>query len=589
MKTNKSTKVLCVIAMLGCASGIMAQEEVNKEEKNLNREMTLEREYDPSVQDANKVNTLPAVKEPTVKKRAIDYAVFAVPTEPEKQISVLPSGKIMADMDYNKRRGYLNLAAGMNLNINGDFGYHILSTEKDNLNVYLSHRSTNGNIDYIQIDDKVKAKLNDNLGGLNYKHKFEKAVFNIGAKYGYSGFNYYGLPVTGNLEEAGTNLDLADRTTNQVNQTIGANIGIESEDEEAPFGYMVDFDYINFSHKYGADAKSDGPTENTFELKFNLFAPFGGNQRIGLAGLAEYFSYNLPERCSFENHAEVILNPYYIIEGDIWNLKLGAKAMIVTGENSKFAASPDIAFDVEVADKTVFYLKADGKLYSNSMYETALVNRYVNPTEELMPSRNWLDANLGIKGGVVPGFWFDVFAGYKITSSDVLYLPSRVFEQDGFGNFAEAMSDINTKRFFAGVNLKYNYQKLFEINLKGVYNNWKANYGDSWIGGEANAELDRVWGKPTAEINAGVTVRPIDKLAVDVNYYLATGRYTQLGGNEEVNLNNINELNIRGMYNINKTFSVNVQLNNVLFQKYDIYYGYPAQGFNLMGGINVNF
>lgn len=589
MKTNKSTKVLCVIAMLGCASGIMAQEEVNKEEKNLNREMTLEREYDPSVQDANKVNTLPAVKEPTVKKRAIDYAVFAVPTEPEKQISVLPSGKIMADMDYNKRRGYLNLAAGMNLNINGDFGYHILSTEKDNLNVYLSHRSTNGNINYIQIDDKVKAKLNDNLGGLNYKHKFEKAVFNIGAKYGYSGFNYYGLPVTGNLEEAGTNLDLADRTTNQVNQTIGANIGIESEDEEAPFGYMVDFDYINFSHKYGADAKSDGPTENTFELKFNLFAPFGGNQRIGLAGLAEYFSYNLPERCSFENHAEVILNPYYTIEGDIWNLKLGAKAMIVTGENSKFAASPDIAFDVEVADKTVFYLKADGKLYSNSMYETALVNRYVNPTEELMPSRNWLDANLGIKSGVVPGFWFDVFAGYKITSSDVLYLPSRVFEQDGFGNFAEAMSDINTKRFFAGVNLKYNYQKLFEINLKGVYNNWKANYGDSWIGGEANAELDRVWGKPTAEINAGVTVRPIDKLAVDVNYYLATGRYTQLGGNEEVNLNNINELNIRGMYNINKTFSVNVQLNNVLFQKYDIYYGYPAQGFNLMGGINVNF
>lgn len=589
MKTNKSTKVLCVIAMLGCASGIMAQEEVNKEEKNLNREMTLEREYDPSVQDANKVNTLPAVKEPTVKKRAIDYAVFAVPTEPEKQISVLPSGKIMADMDYNKRRGYLNLAAGMNLNINGDFGYHILSTEKDNLNVYLSHRSTNGNIDYIQIDDKVKAKLNDNLGGLNYKHKFEKAVFNIGAKYGYSGFNYYGLPVTGNLEEAGTNLDLADRTTNQVNQTIGANIGIESEDEEAPFGYMVDFDYINFSHKYGADAKSDGPTENTFELKFNLFAPFGGNQRIGLAGLAEYFSYNLPERCSFENHAEVILNPYYTIEGDIWNLKLGAKAMIVTGENSKFAASPDIAFDVEVADKTVFYLKADGKLYSNSMYETALVNRYVNPTEELMPSRNWLDANLGIKSGVVLGFWFDVFAGYKITSSDVLYLPSRVFEQDGFGNFAEAMSDINTKRFFAGVNLKYNYQKLFEINLKGVYNNWKANYGDSWIGGEANAELDRVWGKPTAEINAGVTVRPIDKLAVDVNYYLATGRYTQLGGNEEVNLNNINELNIRGMYNINKTFSVNVQLNNVLFQKYDIYYGYPAQGFNLMGGINVNF
>ena len=30
------------------------------------------------------------------------------------------------------------------------------------------------------------------LGGINYKHAFEKTIFSIGAKYGYSAFNYYG-------------------------------------------------------------------------------------------------------------------------------------------------------------------------------------------------------------------------------------------------------------------------------------------------------------------------------------------------------------------------------------------------------------
>lgn len=59
--------------------------------------------------------------------------------------------------------------------------------------------------------------------------------------------------------------------------------------------------------------------------------------------------------------------------------------MLVTGDNSKFMASPNIAADIEVADKTLLYLNAGGKLYSNSMYETSLVNRYVNPTKRSPP------------------------------------------------------------------------------------------------------------------------------------------------------------------------------------------------------------
>ena len=149
---------------------------------------------------------------------------------------------------------------------------------------------------------------------------------------------------------------------------------------------------------------------------------------------------------------------------------------------SKFMASPNIAADIEVADKTLLYLNAGGKLYSNSMYETSLGESLCKSYKRDRPPRNWLDATLGIKSGVAPGFWFDVFAGYKITSSDVLFLPSRIYDRDHFGNFSEAMSDIDTKQLF-GANLKYSYQQLFDVSLKGVYNNWKANFGDTWIGG----------------------------------------------------------------------------------------------------------
>lgn len=219
-----------------------------------------------------------------------------------------------------------------------------------------------------------------------------------------------------------------DRETNQVNQTIQAKIGVESK-EDAPVGYLLDLGYTNFSHKYALSKEQDGPTEHTFDVKFDLNARFGGEQRIGLGGNVEYFNYSLPtmggqEYLEFENHAEATLSPYYKVSGDNWNLKLGANIMFVTGDNSKFMASPNITADVEVADKTELYLVAGGKLYSNSMYEISQVNRYINPTMELLPSRNYLDGTVGIRSGIAPGFWFDVFGGYKITSDEVFFAPT---------------------------------------------------------------------------------------------------------------------------------------------------------------------
>ncbi|MCD7848671.1 MAG: TonB-dependent receptor [Parabacteroides sp.] len=581
MKTIYNIKALCVMALLGSVATVGAQEDKTKE-KDLNREMTLEREYDPTVQDASKVNTLPVIKEPVVKKMPIDYATFTIPTEPEKEISLLPSGNIMTDIQYNKRRGYFNFGGGTYLNLNGDLGYHILSTDKDKLNIWFSHRSTNGKVKYIDTDfDKVKAKLNDNMGGLNFKHAFEKMSLDIGIKYGYSAFNYYGLPIVNPVSSATLDLEKFDRETNQVNQTIQGKIGIESK-EDAPVSYMLDLGYTNFSHKYAWSKDQDGPTEQTFDVKFDLNARFGGEQRIGLGGNVEYFNYNLPtmggqEYLEFENHAEATLSPYYKVAGDSWNLKLGTNVMFVTGDNSKFMASPNIAADVEVADKTQLYLVAGGKLYSNSMYDMSLVNRYINPTMELLPSRNYLDGTVGIRSGVAPGFWFDVFGGYKITKNEVFFVPNLTPEEGSFASTCIIAMQTNAKHAFGGVNLKYSYQQLVDINLKGVYNNWNVDI------------LGAAYGKPEMELTAGVSVHPISQVTASLDYYLATGRKTLSWTSENEKMKNINELNLTGSYTLNDTFDLHLNLNNVLFQKYELYYGYPLQSFSAMIGVNINF
>jgi outer membrane receptor protein involved in Fe transport len=58
---------------------------------------------------------------------------------------------------------------------------------------------------------------------------------------------------------------------------------------------------------------------------------------------------------------------------------------------------------------------------------------------------------------------------------------------------------------------------------------------------------------------------------------------------QPVNLKDIHQVNVSGTYEINDAVSVFAQVNNLLFQRYDLWYGYPAQNFNVMAGINWKF
>lgn len=95
--------------------------------------------------------------------------------------------------------------------------------------------------------------------------------------------------------------------------------------------------------------------------------------------------------------------------------------MLTTDDETKSTAFPNTTANVRVADETGLYANAGGKMYFNSMYGTSRVNCCLYPMAELLPSRNWLDAVLGIRGGVALGSWFSMSVGYKIASDDVLF------------------------------------------------------------------------------------------------------------------------------------------------------------------------
>jgi hypothetical protein len=609
-----------VVTMAALLSGItvpgFAQEPDKEQEnaknykeerqKDLNREMTLEREYDPIVQDAAKINTRPVVRDVNIAKRPIVYSDYAVPVLPDKEMNVLPPGTLMTEVEHGKRDGYLHIAGGMLMNFNGDIGYHLLNTDRDKLGIFFSHRSTNGNVRF-SVDSLAKriAKRNDNTGGLDFRHRFDAATLSIGGNFGYSSFNYYGLPATiysvTPAAAAGLPAGNSDSTTNQGNRYINVYAGIASGETSSP-GYHIGVDYKNFNQKYALSKAYEGMTENNVGLNLGINSPFNDSQCFGVDLKMNMLTYTAPilgddhsitDSVTFDNRYEVTFRPYYRKESEKLRLLLGLNVALVYQKEAEVFVSPNIAIDVPVANWSLFYLNLGGGIESNTMYELSRLNRYINPAFAPDASKTWADTKIGIRSSASSGLWFDIFAGYKYTEADVFYNPSSYdWIDNGFNNVSMVFQPVS-QRIQAGATLKYDYKRVFDFYLKGVCHYYQFKYIDMWKNVYAANGVDesdgmKPYGKPAFTIDAGVNVYPLKPLTVSLHYRMLSGMYAYIN-KENVKMNAINDANLRASWMFNDVLGVYTQFNNLLFQKQELYYGYPLQPFTVMGGFSVNF
>ncbi|MDR2145342.1 MAG: TonB-dependent receptor [Tannerella sp.] len=600
MKKNKIYALATGFMLFLTTVAVSAQQPDTKED--INRQMTLEREYDPTIMDASKINTLPKVREMVVQQRPIVYSDYTLPLHFENEITVLPSGTFMTDIERYANKGYLHLAAGMLMNFTGDFGYHLLDTERDDLRFHFSHRSTNGNVQSPDaaldaLFGKRKAKLNDNLGGLDFKHAFDALTLSLGGSAGFSAFNYYGMPT--NISNISTfPAGSSDSITNQANRNINLYANIASTIQEK-LGYHLGVDYTNFNQKYALAPEYKGITENNIGLDFGLNSPVKNEQCFGIDVKLNILNYSAPElptalqadSINFGNRYELTFSPYYKLDRESLKLLLGVNLMMVSQQETDFLVSPNIQLDVPFSTSSVFYVDLGGGIESNTVSQISRINRYVNPAFPPDASKTWLDGQMGVRSSVATGLWLNIFGGYKYTEADVFFNPSMYdWIDNGFNNVSMAYQP-NSQRLQIGASLKYDYKSIFGFYLKGAYNHYTLTYADSWKNRTTqipdNDDI-QAYGKPNVTVNLGLYAKPAAPLTFNLDYNMLSGIYAYYNG-ENVKMKPVNDLRLRGSWQFNNTFSLYAQLNNLLFQRQELIFGYPLQPFTAMVGFNVNF
>lgn len=569
-------KIYTIIAALTLSAGLFAQ----TQDSLLKRQMELEREFNPTLLDADKINSLPALREPTVQKANTNYSTWAGRTAPPLEIALPRPGNIMTEIPYSMKRGFLFFNAGNYANLNGGLGYRLVENEKHNLAFTFLHSSTNSDINYVQEDSDPagnNASMMDNLGKLSYNHLAETVKLNMHLSYLHSMFNYYGNTFG--------NTRFFDNEKNSLG-VLNARVGLESVENDV-LNYKGFIDFNNFNTKMSDDLVYNWMKGNQIHAGVGFDKPFGGttSNKIGVDGSIFTAIYN----GDVSNYFLINASPYISFSGLNRHAKLGADILFQTTGNTKIRVVPNVDLQLGFTEYSSVYATIRGGFDHNTLLDMMDESRYFMTYEPVKPSFSHIDLEAGFKIGELSGFRFDIFGGYRKTEDEhFLVLNGQdIIGGDVLGPFTESLKPIygTLSHSFIGGMIQSNIWSPLNIALR-----LKKNFYDATEIMSNNIEINdpMAYNKPGFETDMRATLEIVSNLKLTLNYYFAGDRWTYFN-NSNIKMDNINDLNLGGVYEISDSFSLNVKANNILSQKYDIWYGYPAQGINVAGGFTFKF
>ena len=565
---------LTILLLLLFVSTINAQ--THKNDTTLNRTVVVEQEYNPDIMDASKINLLPNIEEPTIKKQKVEYDTSISPLVSFGSVNAMQPFTLK-NLQPDAKKGYAHLGYGNKGNVDAKFNYLFDLSTKDRLNIFALLKGINtelmipGDITNGNIEIPWNTRYYKSDAGVDYLHLFDKINMNISGRLGADVFNYHQIEPTSSVY------------SDKQNHTKGnIHLGIESTDETLPIQFQLETNYLYFNKKYNRPDSSSNK-ETLLRTKANVFAFISDQQCIGINAEMNNQLYTLP---SYKNYTSLQLNPYYTFEKNTWKFRLGAHVDLTLGKESSINIAPDLEAQYLFAKSFLFYMKANGGTKINDFRQIESENPYWDPSVQANNSFNKLDGVIGLKASPIGNVWFDLFGGYKITDNNLCFINyNQLIDRLAYSNFIEE----DTKSLYAGVQIKYQQKGLFSVSAKGTYYHWDADHNEALLA------------KPQFEFEANTEANISANLSCSLNYSYTSRKEVTLYYSDPSSLASINNLlfsykmkpisnlSLGINYKLFNGISIFAKLNNLLNQKYQYYYSYPVEQINFIGGLSFQF
>ncbi|HHT22179.1 MAG TPA: hypothetical protein GXZ87_02545 [Bacteroidales bacterium] len=581
---NKIKSLIIIFALANATFGT-----AQSNDSTVHRSVNVSREFQPVINDAGKVISLPKITEPNVEKSSPIYSDIATPLGMEYNVYMLKAEELLHTPTLAKK-GFVRVGFGYPTNTLADFMYPIWTNEKNRLDVSLNHLGA--------WKDKKHSKT---AAALKYNHLFNNFDLYAGVSGQHDFFNYYGLTFAGESPEILSDIaaehgstvfnlpdskwitlhDLSTYTPQDNHWRINVNAGLRS----LPLAENLIFDAGVHYNRF--QTVNSGLAENEIALKGHFDVPFENN-RLGIVFETSNFQYNQDlsmEANSKSNYSVIKINPFWKLVGENSYLRLGAKTGISIGQGQIFTPSPDIAAQWNAVPRYLaLYGGVTGDLKVNSLNSIFNENRYLLSNIGVQDTYTPIDAYLGLKLSPVHNLLLDVYGEYEIIKNQYFYV-NKAYTSDlptvpelnkfYFNRFDVVYSAAN--KASVGLHTAWDYKNLFNLYLKAAYHYWN-------VKDEAKA-----WHLPTWDANVGANVNITNDISVNTSFVFQDGRYAKLSNEAGTKLAPVTDWSVGAAYAYRNWLSAFVKVNNILNKQYYIYNGYDVQGINVMVGAAFSF
>ncbi len=244
-----------------------------------------------------------------------------------------------------------------------------------------------------------------------------------------------------------------------------------------------------------------------------------------------------------------------------------------------FHVYPDIYAEYPLSDNTIsaFGLLSGG-LQRNTFKSFALENNSIVSTPPLANTSNSIKVQLGLKGNVNSSFNYLAYLDYSSFKNFYYYLNSIADRKRFVPYFYSGATNIFRIHAEGGLELN----EAFRLN--GHINFYSYSVGTDPV-------IKNPYQLPNLDVLITGTYAFESKLKIGLELYGASkrqGKSLYNLENKERNIGGLFDMNLSSIYTVSKTLSVNLDLKNILNQKYELWNFYPVRGFQIFGGIKLN-
>ena len=561
--------------------------------QSLNQSLVLIRPYEPSVSDAQKITTLPSLRDSLVIKPTFDYTIESKRIDTRFDVTPITPAKLQPLPQMRLYHGYIKVGAGTLPNGLAEVAVNTLRNKEYSAGALFRLDRADGNVK-LKNDEKVFAGYND-INAKLFGQKFFRNNSILYGDMGVSGQTTYNYGYdTDAVDDSGNKIipylsegDIRKRYVfadakvgirsshfKTENWNYDVQLGYEMANNKLESGYIHDVD-PNVIDKNGFVKFTENAVNVKAQLDNNMF---GGNVKFDYFNRSKAFG----DSC---NSYVFDFNPWFLLDNDSVRLKVGMRASAYSqGDGMKLRLFPKIEFQFTLL-KDIFipFIGMDGYLNTNSYRNLITENPFVTPGLLAPISETTLQIYAGLKGTITSKLSYYLRADYFL-NSEKENLHEYVFVNDTVYSRVQNHFTIVTDKIdffrFKG-ELYFNPLESVDLGVKANIYKYKPKHA---------------WHRPnyTLDFIAKYVLRDNNnrsKIILNFDVMCIGERYAKVFFDPDKDyrtLKPVAAINLGAEYRYTKSFSFFLKLNNLTGAQYERWNYYPSRRFNAMVGFTYS-